>query len=241
MASYYWIKLYTEMLDDSKVAQLPDRLWRRFVEMCLFARKHNSQDISGDMLPSLSDMAWTLHLNEDELLLDLQELARLGFMDLVDEEAWRVRNFAKRQSPVSDTERAARFRERQQRERYYGDDESVTNRDSGPNDSFAEQDTDTEQETETDTEQNNTRQDAAVAALECLRDFGMNDPEGVLAETTLTPAQVMETVAYARERDLGPGWVRTQLRANKAHRPRGPTETTKERLLKEAAAGLVQI
>ena len=35
----YWLKLYIEILDDPKMAVLPDRLWRRIIELFLIAKK----------------------------------------------------------------------------------------------------------------------------------------------------------------------------------------------------------
>ena len=44
MPSKYWIKLYHEVLDDPKMARLPDRLYRRCIEVFLLAGK------SGDVV-----------------------------------------------------------------------------------------------------------------------------------------------------------------------------------------------
>ena len=52
----------------------------------------------------------------------------------------------------------------------------------------------------------------------------MGEPEKVRLETRLTDAEIVETVAYAQEKELGPGWVRSQLRQNQAHRPRAPDD-----------------
>ncbi len=37
MANNYWIKLYHEILRDPKMARLPDRVWRRTIELFLLA------------------------------------------------------------------------------------------------------------------------------------------------------------------------------------------------------------
>ena len=59
----YWIKFYTEVLDDPKVATLPDRLWRRFYELCLIACKHDDDGY----LPEVEQIAWMLRQSPDEI------------------------------------------------------------------------------------------------------------------------------------------------------------------------------
>jgi hypothetical protein len=124
MASKYWIKLYHEIIDDPKMGRMPDRLWRRTIELFLIA---GEQDEEGT-LPKLGDMAYRLRLSDDELQNDLEELQDLNIVH-IDDGIWIVTKFAERQSPVSDAERMRRYRERQRKEEYYGDDadtDSVT-------------------------------------------------------------------------------------------------------------------
>lgn len=118
----YWIKLWTEILDDPKMGQLPDHLWRRVVEMFLFAGK---LDATG-LLPPVQDMAWTLHTTPDALAADLEELASLPRPILAkNEDGWIVCQFDDRQSPVSNAERQQRHRDKSRRS-----NEDVTNRDN---------------------------------------------------------------------------------------------------------------
>ena len=121
MASKYWIKVYHEILDDPKMGRMPDRLWRRTIELFLIA---GEQDNEGH-LPKLGDMAYRLRLSDDELANDLDELQKMNIIHS-DDGVWVVTKFAERQSPVSDAERMRRYRERQRKENYYGD-EPVTN------------------------------------------------------------------------------------------------------------------
>ena len=37
MGAKFWIKLYHEILDDPKMGRMPDRLWRRTIELFLLA------------------------------------------------------------------------------------------------------------------------------------------------------------------------------------------------------------
>lgn len=92
MASKYWIKLYHEIVDDPKMGQLPDHLWRRCIELFLIAGEHNQ---SGQ-LPNLDDTAWRLRTNSEMLEAELNDLARFGITNLVDG-AWQVTKFRERQ------------------------------------------------------------------------------------------------------------------------------------------------
>lgn len=122
MAATYWIKLYHEILRDPKMGRLPDRAWRRAIELFLMAGE------AGDdgLLPDTADIAWQLRLDEETLQDDLELLAEHGILTET-EDGWLVTNFAARQAPVSDAERQARYRERLRKAQYHGD-EPVTNR-----------------------------------------------------------------------------------------------------------------
>lgn len=64
--------------------------------------------------------------------------------------------------------------------------------------------------------------DSAVAAVQVMEKHGMTNAEAVLRETTLTPAQLIDTVHYAEAQGLGAGWVRAEARENRAHSPPSP-------------------
>jgi hypothetical protein len=126
MASKYWIKIYHEILDDPKMGRMPDRLWRRTIELFLVAGETDAEGL----LPKIGDMAYRLRLSEDELTEDLVQLDELNIVHR-DGENWVVTRFAERQAPVSDAERMRRYRERLHKEEYYGDEpvtDGVTNR-----------------------------------------------------------------------------------------------------------------
>jgi hypothetical protein len=117
MASYYWIKLYHEILDDPKMGRLPDRLWRRTIEMFLFAGREGG---CGE-LPSVADMAWTLRTTPAELQEDINELERIGIIRQDDGADPFVVHFEERQAPIPPAERKRRQRERERHEQYTGD------------------------------------------------------------------------------------------------------------------------
>ena len=116
MAATYWIKLYLAILDDSKMAVLPDRLWRRTIELFLLAGLYHKDGL----LPDTNQLAWTLRMSTDDLTLDLQQIAATGIIERV-VNGWMVVNFAKRQAASDPAERMRQMRERKQEQQYYGD------------------------------------------------------------------------------------------------------------------------
>ena len=145
MPGDYWIKLYIEVLDDTKMATLPDRLWRRFFELCLFAGREGK----GGLIPDIKQISWLLRVPIDDLLLDIRQLEAIGLIRQ-EQSGWLVKNFAKRQAPSTASERTRRFRESQHHKQYVDEDETNLKR----NVSQINRLTDTENRlTESETEQ----------------------------------------------------------------------------------------
>lgn len=115
MGSRYWIKLYHEILNDPKVMTLPDRLFRRMIELFLFAGELDR----GGLLPDVRQIAWRLRLPVDELIGDLEQLRVVGIIDQVDQ-GWDVIHFAERQDHSTSTERVRAFREKNRKRQYNG-------------------------------------------------------------------------------------------------------------------------
>lgn len=114
--SGYWIKLYQEILDDPKMAVLPDRLWRRIVELFLLAGRTGDSGV----LPSVTGIAWILRIPVDDVQLDMEQIATTGIIHET-ENGWVVSQFEKRQSPSSSSERSRKQRESERKKQYYGD------------------------------------------------------------------------------------------------------------------------
>lgn len=156
MPSYYWIKLYHEILEDPKMGCLSDRAWRRVIELFLLA---------GDLgkngeLPPLKDIAWRLRISEEVLEEDLAELVKAEIINYDENErTWTVINFAKRQGPVDDCERMSQFRERQRKAEYYNDygKTECNDRSDGP---VTNRNTDSDTDTNADTEEKAPTADA---------------------------------------------------------------------------------
>ena len=110
----YWLKLYMEILDDPKMATLPDRLWRRVVELFMVAKLENRDGL----LPEVQHIAWRLRMHTDDLVMDLRQIAATGIIENTSD-GWLVRNFSKRQAASPNTERKQRQRQREQSNQYY--------------------------------------------------------------------------------------------------------------------------
>jgi len=119
MAGNYWIKLFIEILDDSKMATLPDRLWRRVVELFLLAGRYYRDG----QLPDTNELAWSLRMTMDDLDMDLKQIAQTGIINKT-ETGWLVVNFAKRQEKMTSAEKMRLSRKQLQRDQYYGDDDN---------------------------------------------------------------------------------------------------------------------
>jgi len=63
------------------------------------------------LLPLLPDMAWRLHMDEDELAQDLLELEETKIISqLPDSPIWKIENFKRRAKPLTNAERQRNFR-----------------------------------------------------------------------------------------------------------------------------------
>lgn len=145
MASYYWIKLYDEILDDPKMGRLSDGAFRLCINLFLMANRNEPRDGS---LPDLEDIAWTLRLSNDVAQQYLAELERAGIVAIDDGELV-VTNFEKRQAAVTVNDRVKQFRERKRKEQF---NENATDQEHDSNEGVTESYTDTEEDTDIDKE-----------------------------------------------------------------------------------------
>lgn len=97
MSSNY-IKLHYKILDEQKSGLLPDNLWRRLVELSLFAGELNKDG----QLPQASIIAWRLRLPQIELDAELCDLRERGFIQQNDT-GWFLVDFSRSQGPVFPT------------------------------------------------------------------------------------------------------------------------------------------
>lgn len=102
------------------MCRLPDRPWRRIIELFLLAGAHEWSN----RLPSVEDMAWELRIDPDELLIDLREVEKTGIIKEIEPGQWIVTNFEKRQDAETSAERVRRYREQKRKQIYKGNDVS---------------------------------------------------------------------------------------------------------------------
>lgn len=114
MPSYFWIKLYHEILHDPKMGRLPDNLWRRVIEIFLLAGENDDEG----NLPSIESMAWTLRLSVEELEANLQDLIKCNIVTQTPT-GWHVTHYAQRQSAIPTKERVNAHRDREKKQAYY--------------------------------------------------------------------------------------------------------------------------
>lgn len=154
VAANYWIKLYLEILDDPKMGRLPDRLYRRAIEFFLLAGDYGEDG----RLPPVGDIAWRLRLSDEEVKLDLQELAKVRIVTQTDT-GWVVTNFSRRQAAASGAERQQAYRDRKRKRQYYGaSNGSVTNR-------YVESDVDSDSDSDSDVVATTTPESQLSAAF----------------------------------------------------------------------------
>lgn len=112
MARNYWIKLKHDVLATPKIAILRDRLWRRYIEMMLFAGKTGK---SGK-IPPTPEMAWLLHCDPEQLETELAELASFGLLSIVDG-VYHVSDYAETQAPSKHAQYMQEWREKKKDEK----------------------------------------------------------------------------------------------------------------------------
>ena len=103
-----WIKLYIAMIDDLKMAILPDWLWRRAIELFLLAGENGDDGL----LPPVEAIAWRLRISVQRVTEALQALAKVGVVYEAQPGAWYVADFDQLQAPMNSTERVRAHRRR---------------------------------------------------------------------------------------------------------------------------------
>lgn len=112
-----WIKLYTEIAHDRKMAALTDRQFRVCVN--LFALAGLVDD--GGIIPPVEDVAFQLRMSESDLLTDMQALKAANILQEY-QGVWLVMHWGDRQAKAPSASREAilervhRYRAKQRNE-----------------------------------------------------------------------------------------------------------------------------
>jgi len=152
MPSMPWIKLWIEMLDDVKLAELGDSQKWRFVQLVLLAAECDAAGalVTGDSRMTHAQVAWRLRCDKSVIEVDINKMIELGL--ITDDGAITVTNFSKRQGPTQ-AEKRQQWAERQQKHRQRAvnpdnvtRDSLVTHANVTPLDKDKEEDKEIEQE-----------------------------------------------------------------------------------------------
>jgi len=117
----YWLKLYTEILDDPKYYRLSDNAKLGMYELMLVAKKVGN---AGD-LPTLEDICFYTRRDESWWVPVIDELKRINFVTLDENGGDIIRKFEERQAAIKDDERQKKYREALHKE--FKCNEPVTN------------------------------------------------------------------------------------------------------------------
>jgi hypothetical protein len=120
----YYIKVFIDELDDPRIGQMPDWVFRRFKECQLVAKAHDRNGL----LPPVGEVAWRLRLKDETTLSEaLQVMQRVG-VARESSDGWILVDFAREQAAVPGSERMKRSRYGSVAKRHDECDEDVTKR-----------------------------------------------------------------------------------------------------------------
>ena len=121
-----WVKLYTETLDDVKLARLTDSQKWRFIQLILLAGECDADGalVTGDSPMTHEDITWRLRIDAKTLVSDLKKLMQLKLVH-EEEGVIVVSKFGERQGPTQ-SEKREQWRKRQKARRDRLKGENVT-------------------------------------------------------------------------------------------------------------------
>ena len=103
-----WVKLWTKTLLSPDIVELPDYLYRRFIEVLMLA---GMNEADGQLQP-VKKMAFILRLKETQLSENLTSLSAVGVVHQEADGSWWVTNWKKHQYAES-IERVRKYREKE--------------------------------------------------------------------------------------------------------------------------------
>lgn len=105
----YWLKLYTDILDDSKYFKLSKDVRLGMYELLLVAKKLETNDKKTGNLPDVEEIAFQTRTSIEDWKKILSKLVEMGFLEL-DGAKYKIVNYEKRQSKIPPKERMRQFR-----------------------------------------------------------------------------------------------------------------------------------
>lgn len=161
---YTWIKLWIEILDNPKMGQMDDSLWRFAIELFLYAGKIGNGGYLGDV----EDIAWSIRKEVVETESLLKKLQKINTVENID--GWKVTNFETRQSALSNKERQAVYRKNKESNKE--SNKRVTESNNVSNRINREEEKEKEEEENREVEEKETRTPATTTEAPTINDIG---------------------------------------------------------------------
>lgn len=110
----YWLKSYTDILDDPKYFRLSANAQLAMHECFLIAKKLEGDEMTG-LLPSLEEIAFHSRKSVDFWTEAMKELITCGIV-IEHQPGYLIKNYIKRQKPIPPEERMRQFRKKKNSE-----------------------------------------------------------------------------------------------------------------------------
>jgi len=157
----YWLKLYTEILEDPKYSRLSDNAKLGMYELMLVAKRFGDEGI----LPNVDDIAFYTRRQPEWWTAVLKELDSIHFITNTDD-GCIIRKFSERQAPADGKTRAKMSREISHRNEF-----RIKQTACETHDVACETHGETETETETEGERESEESDSPARPLPELDDY----------------------------------------------------------------------
>jgi len=86
-----WLRLYTDMLDDSKAQRLPPHLFKTWINLLCLSKIHDGT------IPTIDEVAFRLRLSVHDAQAAIDELIMQGLIDIMPDQALKPHNWTVRQ------------------------------------------------------------------------------------------------------------------------------------------------
>ena len=116
----YWLKSYTDILEDKKYHKMPERAQLAMHEIFLVCKMVEQDKLTG-LVPCIEDIAWLSRKPEEYWKEVIPELIKYA---IIREEGngYLIINYVKRQQPIPDDERMRQYRDRKNKKVMEGND-----------------------------------------------------------------------------------------------------------------------
>lgn len=118
----YWIKVYTDILDDPKYYKLSEKAKLGMYELMLVAKKLENGKLTGE-LPSIDEIAFHTRKSIEFWREAMKELIEVGII-VEKQPGYLIKNYVKRQQAIPPDERMRQWRKKTNDQRM-DDDESI--------------------------------------------------------------------------------------------------------------------